>query len=248
MFSESMTPLIYYLPVILNGMISIAAFATAVLIFRKWKKDRPLIFFGWNWLMVGCGYLANVVFGIFIRSDMLVYAKTAVYFTYLFVVFQAPFLVYFLIVKSTNREKLGRFVSIFIAALFLIFTYILFSEDLVIRYSADWGVRFSPSLNGIIFVAMLVGIAFFLAIFSFLKIMIGWIRKKHLEDRYLALSIFSVVIFVIAGYFESRGTLPIWLLRFVKLAILGSVLMSFIASYFKPLPPQEQKQPNSYEI
>ncbi len=232
----------YYTPMIFSWLQSGTAFFLAFLIFKKWKSDKTAVYFGWFWLMVGFCWISNAVFSIFAGLDMLLTARATVYIIYIFAILQAPFLAYYLIMSLSSNEKAARVFSIIYALYVSVFVFFLIEEGIAGPvFSSEWGIKFHLLKGG--YAALFLKIAiiplFFLALFDLLKRIFDWARKRYLANSRFLVSSLAIIIYLAGGYFEGMGGLPVWQYRFVKLAILAAILMTYLAYYLAA--PKESK-------
>ncbi len=94
---------------IANAFIAGACLLAAVTIFKNWKNNKMVYFFGLFWLAHFFLWLSNALGGSLWRLEIFPVFST-VYFFYVvfsFAFLGTPFLIYYLVLKSSNKEFLA---------------------------------------------------------------------------------------------------------------------------------------------
>ena len=138
-------------------------------------------------------------------------------------------LIYYLILKISKKESLGKWFMLgaiiaSAAALFLLFKYGI-SEGEMTYFTT----KFQPHAYAFnIFVAMAVFIII-LSGFDIFRRMAGWLKNKTITESYDFFYSLAILVYLLIGTFDEQGLIAGWPVVFFRLSYLSVFLMVYLS-------------------
>ena len=225
------------------------AAAVWFLILKHSKGDKESLLFAWFWFfasgVVGFMGLRTLLFGLgFIILDLTFALIDQIFLIGLLIV-----LGHYLFYKVSSKEKLSKQIAFFIIAplsilsIVLMFYYIyqmsgplsklsidsLRREIALNRVVSDWGSEFAPPKDSLLIIGFLGATYLILLLYDLAIRIIAWQRSKSLKQPYRFYATVSLIIFLVALFFDQRGINAGWKLLIFRTSALISALIAYLA-------------------
>lgn len=211
-----------------SWLIFFAILFTTIKIFKDYNKDKMTLSFAWFWLMAAGVWFSAGFVGLFWRMGFDSFSRIAVYLSYFFIILEGPFLIYYLVMKTLNRNRLAKFFFLIYFLGSLIFLFWLFKEGLQGPRFYELGIRFYPGVYTFLTLQVLyIGPTFFV-FYDLFKRLFLWTINATLGDKILFFTTISIIVYMTGGYFDAKGTLDLWQILFFRTVILAGVLTSYL--------------------
>lgn len=221
--------------IILNALICliifISTFATSFFIFKKYCSNKIDCFLAGFWLFVSLTWLA-----VFIDLILYLYGRIDLnqivnqYFVQTFIFAQLTLGIYYGVYRVTKKDKFSLFlffIFIISSAVALYFMYL--PEGLLFREGTYFSVEYIINpITWNIFQVM-AGLGLLSLFIDLSRFLIVWAKEKRLVEIKYVLSSLAIFIYGIVGYFDDMGYDATWVMVLLRLFMVMSALIAYIA-------------------
>lgn len=221
--------------------ISFFSLFLAYYIFRKKNHSKKNISLAFFWLNTGFLWLAVSIYTYFLPELI----KPAIYSGQVFLNFSYFSLISYFFYRFFQEPVKKLFIVLF-STFFLVGIenmFFLFNVKFPRNIITDWGVAFYPPFPQNILFLLMITIVISLLFFSLIKTIISLKKKKDKHLKYLFLTDFSIILYILAGSMDEiaihRGGLFLFLIRIIE---LFAILLAYFSQSTEIL---EEKFSNS---
>lgn len=210
-------------------IIATASFLNVLMLLKKWRGDRIANSFAWFWVFSVGIWFFSIPIVVFWIVGLPFFSKIFAYAVFICIILSTLPFIYYIVMRFLKRKFYAKIFFWIYAFGAIFYLYFLFSKGVCGPEVSEWGgVEFTePLLSSIISRILLVGIAFFL-VCDFSKRVVGWVRKRRLENGYLLLAHCSMLLYLGAAWADLSNLVGLSLL-FVRVVIIMAVLLFYLA-------------------